>query len=86
MRPSSAPARVPEGKLRMKLRHDQAILILTLALTLLGLGMVFSASHELARTSYDDAFFFLRRQMIRAVIGVVLMLVASKIDFRVWRR
>lgn len=70
----------------MKLRHDQAILVLTLALTLLGLGMVFSASHELARTRYDDAFFFLRRQMIRAVIGVVLLLVASNIDYRVWRR
>ena len=70
----------------MKLRHDQAILVLTLALTLLGLGMVFSASHELARTRYDDAFFFLRRQLIRAVIGVVLLLVASNIDYRVWRR
>ena len=70
----------------MKLRHDQAILVLTLALTLLGLGMVFSASHELARTRYDDAFFFLRRQLIRAVIGVILLLVASNIDYRVWRR
>jgi len=70
----------------VKLRHDQAILVLTLALTLLGLGMVFSASHELARTRYDDAFFFLRRQLIRAVIGVVLLLVASNIDYRVWRR
>ncbi len=70
----------------MKLRHDQAILVLTLALTLLGLGMVFSASHELARTRYDDAFFFLRRQLIRAVIGIVLLMVASNIDYRVWRR
>jgi len=70
----------------VKLRHDQAILVLTLALTLLGLGMVFSASHELARTRYDDAFFFLRRQLVRAVIGVTLLMVASNVDYRVWRR
>jgi len=70
----------------MKLRHEHAILILCLALLVIGLGMVFSASHELARTKFGDAFFFLKRQMFRAVIGMVLLLVASQIDFRTWKR
>jgi cell division protein FtsW len=70
----------------MKLRHDHAILIFTLALLVLGLGMVFSASHELARARFGDDFFFLKRQMVRAVIGLVLLLVASSVDYRTWRR
>lgn len=70
----------------MKLRHEHAILILSLALMVVGLGMVFSASHELARSKFGDAFFFLKRQMFRAVLGMGLMLVASQIDFRQWRR
>jgi cell division protein FtsW len=70
----------------VKLRHDHAILVLTLALLVLGLGLVFSASHELARSRFGDAFFFLKRQMVRAGIGMVLLLVASSIDYRAWRR
>ena len=70
----------------MKLRHEHAILILALALLVLGLGMVFSASHELARAKFGDPFFFLRRQLVRAALGVVLLFVASQIDYRQWRR
>ena len=70
----------------MKLRHEHAILILALALVVIGLGMVFSASHEIARAKFGDAFFFVKRQMVRAIIGVVLLLVASQIDYRQWRR
>lgn len=70
----------------MKLRHEHAILILALALLVLGLGMVFSASHELARAKFDDPFFFLRRQLGRAAIGVAFLFVASQIDYRQWRR
>src|SRR5262249_17286637 len=71
---------------RMKLRHEHAILVLTLAILVLGLGMVFSASHELARTKFGDPFFFVKRQLFRAALGVILMLVASQVDYRQWRR
>jgi cell division protein FtsW len=70
----------------VKLRHEHAILILSIALLVIGLGMVFSASHELARSKFGDAFFFLKRQMFRAFIGMVLLLLVSQIDFRTWRR
>jgi len=70
----------------VKLRHEHAILILSLALLVLGLGMVFSASHELARAKFNDPFFFLRRQLVRAAVGVALLFLASQIDYRQWRR
>ena len=70
----------------MKLRHDHAILVLALALLVIGLGMVFSASHEIARTKFDDPFFFLKRQLFRSLVGLGALLVASQVDFRQWRR
>lgn len=70
----------------MKLRHEHAILILTLSILVLGLGMVFSASHELARARFGNEFFFLQRQLVRAAIGIGLLLLASQIDYRFWRR
>lgn len=70
----------------MKLRHEHAILILSLVLLVVGLGMVFSASHELASAKFGDGFFFLKRQMFRAFVGIIALLVASSIDFRLWRR
>jgi cell division protein FtsW len=69
-----------------RLRHEHAILVLALALLVVGLGMVFSASHELARTRFDDGLFFLKRQMFRSLVGLVALLVASQVDYRVWRR
>lgn len=70
----------------MRLRHEHAILILALALLVIGLGMVFSASHELARTRFGDGLFFLKRQLFRAVFGIGLLLLASQVDYRQWRR
>ena len=70
----------------MKLRHEHAILILALALVVIGLGMVFSASHDLARDKFGNSFFFLRRQLFRAAFGVCIMLLVSQIDYRNWRR
>jgi len=70
----------------MKLRHDHAILVLTLALLVVGLGMVFSASHDLARARYGDPFFFVKRQLFRAGFGMLLLLLASQWDYRFWQR
>jgi cell division protein FtsW len=70
----------------VKLRHGHAILVLSLVLLVIGLVIVFSASHEFARMRTGSPLFFLRRQMVRAVFGVIGLLIASEIDFRNWRK
>jgi cell division protein FtsW len=40
----------------------------------------------MARARYGDAFLFVRKQLFRAAIGVVLMLLASQWDYRNYRR
>lgn len=59
------------------------IVILTYALVALGIVIIFSASSvtsgALAESKYD-AFFYLKRQVIWAVLGTICFIVASRVD------
>jgi cell division protein FtsW len=70
----------------MRIRHDHAILVLTLALLVIGIGALYSASHELAQASTGDGLRFVKRQLLNAVVGLTAMLLVSQIDYRRWRR
>ena len=56
------------------------------ALTGLGLVMVYSASGWLGHSTYSGWTHFLNRQAMFAVVGVVMMLAISRMDYRVLRR
>ena len=68
----------------MKKGHlDGHILVLvTLGLTAFGLVMVYSATSAPAALGGGDPVFYLKRESIYAVIGLVLLLVASRTDYR----
>jgi cell division protein FtsW len=70
----------------MRFRHDHAILALTLALMLVGLCVLYSASHELARAEFGDGLHYLKKQLLNAFVGLVAMLVVSRLDYRLWQR
>lgn len=75
-----------KGHFFIKGKMDITFLALVLILLSVGLVMLFSASYAFAHTVYGDSYRFISRQAIFAVVGVVLMLVISKIDFRVLRK
>lgn len=60
-------------------RAGTHLLLVCLSLIGLGLVMIYSASSELARVRYDDSSFFLKRQFARAVLGLFVMFVVSRI-------
>jgi len=65
---------------------DSHILVLvTLGLTAFGLVMVYSATSAPAALGGGDPGFYLKRQAIYALIGVALLMVASRIDYRALR-
>jgi cell division protein FtsW len=68
----------------MKRRElDSRLLILvTLALVAFGLVMVYSATSAAAAVGGKDPNYYLKRQGIYAALGIVLMLVAQRWDFR----
>lgn len=61
---------------------DFWIFITVLVLLSLGIIMVFSASSAYAYNYMHDTYFFLKQQLISAVIGIVVMLVTICIDYR----
>jgi cell division protein FtsW len=61
---------------------DRWLFTVTLLLIFIGLVMVFSASAVMAKERYGSGYFFLLRQMGWATGGILLMIVALKIDYR----
>ncbi|TMC57670.1 MAG: cell division protein FtsW [Chloroflexi bacterium] len=51
-----------------------------------GLPMVFSASHLLAFRDFGDATYFLQRQSLWVLLGVLVMLFLSRVPYRFWQR
>jgi len=65
---------------------DSHILVLvTLGLTAFGLVMVYSATSAPAAIGGGDSIFYLKRESIYAAIGVALLIVASRVDYRALR-
>ena len=71
---------IQKGKL------DIPFLSLVLILLSIGLIMLFSASYAYSDTNFNNSYHFISRQAIFAVIGVVIMLGVSKIDYHIYKR
>jgi cell division protein FtsW (lipid II flippase) len=66
---------------------EYVVLCATVAvLNVVGLVMILSASSVAALSDYGSSWYFFNRQLIWALIGLVAFLVASRIDYRRWRR
>ena len=51
-----------------------------------GLVMVYSSSAVLALREYGDAFYYLKRQLLFAALGIGMMIVMAGIDYRVLKK
>ena len=60
-------------------RGDRWLLVLPLALGAIGVVMVFSSSAILGITRYQDPNHFLVQQLVRAGLGVFVMLLCARL-------
>ncbi len=66
---------------------DWVLFLSTLVMVLFGLVMVYSASYpEGYYHFHGDGFFFLRKQIYAGVAGLVVMIGASFVDYRIYRK
>lgn len=65
---------------------DMLLLFLVLSLLGIGLVMVYSSSHVWAAYKFDDAYFFVKRQFLFAVVGVIGMFIISYVPYFLWRK
>lgn len=61
-------------------------LIATLLLLMFGIVMAYSASTAHAYFTYGSSFYYLKRQVLFAVVGLAAMGALSRIDYVLWRR
>ncbi len=69
-------------------RKGVDITLLVVVLTLVGIGliMVLSASSIQALSRHGDTYYFLKRQMTWAVLGILSMLILSRFNYHLWGR
>jgi cell division protein FtsW len=65
---------------------DIWIIITTLLLLTIGVIMVYSASAVLAFHEHGDWYYYLKRQLLFAVLGVVAMFFTMNVDYWVWKK
>ncbi|MDD6072330.1 MAG: putative lipid II flippase FtsW [Clostridiales bacterium] len=65
---------------------DYSLLFIVLFLVAFGLVMIYSTSSYTAELKTGNATYYLKRQGIFAVLGVIAMLVVSRIDYHWWKK
>ncbi|MGI5966731.1 MULTISPECIES: putative lipid II flippase FtsW [Anaerotruncus] len=65
---------------------DLTFLILVLLLLSIGLIMLFSASYAYAYYHDGNSFYYISRQLFFAIVGVIMMLIISRIDYHILHR
>lgn len=67
-------------------RNSVLLLLPVMTLLVVGLGAVLSASSVIARIDKGDQFFYFRRQVVYAVLGIGVLIVATRIPYRLYKR
>ena len=65
---------------------DTGLLLLIIFLLCFGLVMIFSTSSYMGSVKYGDPAYYVKRQALFTVIGVVVMVFVSSVSYQTWRR
>ena len=76
-------------KLKKKKKLNSAnpyILYSVLALVAIGIIMVFSASYYYALYEHKDVFYFLKKELTWAPVGIIALIICMYIDYHFWKK
>lgn len=74
------------GLLRRTDAPDLPFLLLVLALVAFGLVMLYSASYAVALYRRNDAYTYIRPQLLYAALGLIAMGIASRVDYHIFHK
>ncbi|UCC64141.1 MAG: putative lipid II flippase FtsW [Anaerolineae bacterium] len=83
----SASELIASRQSRLKERGvDYPLVVIVVALLLIGLMMVFSATFDLGAKAHDNPVYFFIRQVVWTALGGVLAALLARVEYRQWRR
>ena len=68
----------------MHRKLDKVLLFAVITLSIFGLIMIYSASSIWSEYKFNDSFHYVKYQGIFLVISILIMLVVSKIDYKIY--
>ena len=70
----------------LKMRDiDRFLIITTLILVAFGVVMVYSTSYVVAMKRFGDEYFFVKKHLAFAFMGLILFMIASKVPYKLYR-
>lgn len=68
----------------MKDKIDKILLLAIIVLSIFGIIMIYSASSIWSEYKFNDSFHYLKYQSIFFIIGLIVMFIVSKIDYKIY--
>ncbi len=65
---------------------SKRVVILVMTIVFIGLMMVYSASNIWAGYKFNDSLYYIKRQALFAVIGIIAMFIFSKINYHIYQK
>ena len=65
---------------------SKRVVILVMTIVFIGLMMVYSASNIWAGYKFNDSLYYIKRQALFAIIGIIAMFIFSKIDYHLYQK
>lgn len=72
--------------LKRKSKYDISLLIVVLALVVIGLIILYSASAYNGQNKFGDSYYYLKKQFFATSIGLLFMYILAQIDYHLWNR
>lgn len=72
------------GKVKTKRFYDYSLVFIIIILLVFGLMMIYSASSYRAQDKFGDPMYFLKRQAVIALGGLICMFLISMVDYHRW--
>src|SRR3989339_1218644 len=66
--------------------YDQALQITACSMLALGMAMIFISSTLMAQSEYNDAYYFIKRQGVYALLGLGALFVGRCINYHNYQR
>ena len=65
---------------------DYGLLVVVILLIVIGLYVLYSTSSYNGRVKFQDAFYYLKKQIFAVLIGILGMYLAANTDYHCWER